>query len=49
MISYNKITSWSDEEKMIFYCNNARNEYKKAFSIYAQILEEDINAFDYMD
>lgn len=38
-----------DEEKMIFYCNNARNEYKKAFSIYAQILEEDINAFDYMD
>jgi len=38
-----------DEGKMIFYCNNARNEYKKAFSIYVGILEKDANAFDYMD
>lgn len=38
-----------DEEKMKFYCNNARNEYKKAFSIYVGILEKDANAFDYID
>lgn len=38
-----------DEEKMMFYCNNARNEYLKAFTIYADLLEKDLNAFNFID
>lgn len=38
-----------DEQKMELHCEYAREEYARAFSLYAQILEEDGSALDFLD
>jgi uncharacterized protein len=38
-----------DREKMTLYCNCAREEFTKAFTLYTDILEQDESALDFLD